>query len=166
MGSGSSPELEPVHLGKGGPGELPPGVLPQPTMTRAEIAAGDHFIVRGAFDSQCDGAVRVDLLTGSLGFPIAVLQLTDGESEFEVLAPTGNDEMMITAICDIDRDGRLSPNDWLSDLVPLGSATEDRSDLLLHWMPNMDPGSMALGAPEPRSEVPSPTLEPPEPVPQ
>lgn len=135
--------------------DVPPGVLPSPQMTHAEIAAVDHVRISGSMDSACEGAVRIDLVPTKPGSPIAVLQLRDGEMEFELLAPTGQD-VNLTAICDIDRDGRLSPNDWLAQLLPLGEPTEDLVDIQLAWMPDMKPGHMALGVvttnPEPVSD--------------
>lgn len=144
--------------------EIAPGVLPTPRLTRTEIAEGPHVTLRGTVDSACAGAVRVDLVPAEPGHPIAVWQLPDGEMDFEVLAPEGED-VVITAICDIDRDGRLSPDDWLAELLPIGPANADRDELMLHWMPNMDAGSLAMGKPDVLPEQPKtpqgPVSDPP-----
>lgn len=155
----------PLPTASSGPGDVPPGVLPIPTRTRADIAEGDHVVLRGTVDSACDGAVRVDLVPAEPGNPIAVLQLPDGATSWEVLAPKDAD-VVLTAICDIDRDGRLSPDDWLAELLPVGRAEADQEGLELHWMPNMDPGAMALGKPDvvpeqPRVPIDQPPPEPP-----
>ncbi|MCP4806895.1 MAG: hypothetical protein GY913_21115 [Proteobacteria bacterium] len=115
--------------------DLPLGQMPSAELSRAEIEAGEHITVSGTVGEGCEGAARIDVIDGETRVPktLTVLQLADDQVEFEVLVPTGT-AVQVTAICDVERDGRISPTDGLSNLFDVDPADGDATGVDLVWL--------------------------------
>ena len=145
-------------------GQMPPAML-----SRAEIVADEHIFIAGTVTEGCDGAIRIDVIEGESETPgppsaITVHQLPDGEYDFNIAAPAGR-SLQVTAICDADRDGRISPTDDLTNLLRLDAGSEDHTDLELAWL-DQDAAALAAGAPQhpPSSGVVEPATGPLDPL--
>lgn len=152
--------------------DLPMGQMPTAAMSKAEILGGEHITITGEVQDGCDGATRVDVIQDTREEPIpvtlSVLQLSEGGGPFEVTAPAGQ-SVMVTAICDRDRDGRISPTDGLSNLFSVSPTGGDVDGVLLEWLDADRGADLAMG-PAPlvldrEPVVPGPDGAIPEPAP-
>ena len=94
-------------------------VILQPVRNQTSIRGGAHFTLSGSVEGDCDGRLRIDVLSatpaapdaGQLG-PLSALDLEEAGA-FEVVAPEG-DTVELSAICDLNGDDRIGSGDAIS----------------------------------------------------
>ena len=139
--AGNNPAV--IQGGAGGaPGGAPGGVLHdlgqlKEQKTQKDILAGDHVQVRGTISGECNGPVRLDVLsltdspadTQTKG-PLTGKDL-DGTGEFVIAVPKDS-SISLTALCDDNGDQKITEkDDKLSPGARIGKVDSDKENVEL-----------------------------------
>ncbi|MAA78761.1 MAG: hypothetical protein CL916_05835 [Deltaproteobacteria bacterium] len=143
-GSGNAGKNPAVIQGAAGgaPGGAPGGVLHdlgqlKEQKTQKDILAGDHVQVRGTISGECNGPVRLDVLsltdspadTQTKG-PLTGKDL-EGTGEFVIAVPKDS-SISLTALCDDNGDQKITEkDDKLSPGARIGKVDSDKDNVEL-----------------------------------
>ena len=143
-GSGNAGQNPGVVQGAAGgaPGGAPGGVLHdlgqlKEQKGQKEILAGDHVQIRGTISGECNGTVRLDVLsltdspadTQTKG-PLTGKDL-DGTGEFVIAVPKDS-SISLTALCDDNGDQKITEkDDKLSPGARIGKVDSDKENVEL-----------------------------------